>query len=48
MRFRSNKTQAANAASSSTTNPDSSERVILTGPRGGKYYIDAKGKKRYI
>ena len=31
----------------STPEPPTSSRVIHTGPRGGKYYINSKGKKVY-
>ena len=33
-------------SSAPATTPE--ERTILTGPRGGKYYINSKGKKTYI
>lgn len=23
-------------------------RVIITGPKGGRYYLDSKGNKRYV
>ena len=31
-----------------TSSSGSSDRQILTGPRGGKYYINSNGKKVYI
>jgi len=41
---------AVNAIKKSTTpkTTNSSSRTILTGPRGGKYYINSSGKKTYI
>lgn len=35
-------------SSVSSSSSSSSERTIYTGPRGGKYYINSKGKKVYI
>lgn len=45
------KTEYKSTKSQSTiTNPTttSTGRTILTGPRGGKYYINSSGKKTYI
>jgi micrococcal nuclease len=34
--------------SPSSSSSGSSDRTVMTGPRGGKYYINSKGKKVYI
>jgi micrococcal nuclease len=39
---------AATKTSVSSSSSSSSDRTIYTGPRGGKYYINSKGKKVYI
>ncbi len=44
-------TKSSSNSSSTTTSKSStssSSRTILTGPRGGKYYINSKGNKTYI
>lgn len=40
--------QASSTLNSRATPTTPPERTILTGPRGGKYYINSKGKKTYI
>lgn len=40
--------QHKNTINKSTSNNKSPDKTILTGPRGGKYYINSKGKKVYI
>jgi hypothetical protein len=42
---KSQKTSSSSAVSKSSS---SSDKTIHTGPRGGKYYINSKGKKVYI
>ncbi len=44
----SNTTYSGSNNSSKTTNSTSKNRIIHTGPRGGRYYINSKGKKVYI
>ncbi len=45
-------TSTTNNTTPQTTTPsyksDNSSRVIHTGPRGGKYYINKNGKKTYV
>lgn len=42
-------TSSSTASNSSTLNSSSNNtRVLQTGPRGGQYYINSKGKKVYV
>ena len=42
------KSQKASSSSAVSKSSSSSDKTIHTGPRGGKYYINSKGKKVYI
>jgi hypothetical protein len=43
-----NKSKTTIKSETKSYNSNSSGRTILTGPRGGKYYINKNGKKTYI
>ena len=45
---KSQSTKATQKTYTPSTSSSSQDRTIYTGPRGGKYYINSKGKKVYI